>query len=761
MAKRDDLDPAQHWIKQIAVYEREFKRWEGRTEKILKRYRDDARNNGSGASAKARFNILWSNVQTAVPAVFSRLPQPDVSRRHKDTDPVGRVAALILERALEFEVQHYPDYAAAMKNCVMDRFLGGRGVAWVRYEPHTKAVQAGMSDDGYQVTEDADDESQQVLQEELEYECAPTDYVHWRDFGHTQARTWEEVTAVWRRVYMGREALIERFGEEAGAKVPLDTKPQELKDKGGDGDYQAVIYEIWDKPSGSAIWLSKSLGKVLDEKPDPLGLENFFPCPRPLYATLTSDSLVPVPDYALYQDQAATLDVLADRIDGLVRAMQVKGVYDASIPEIGRIFTDANDSNALVAVKNWVAFAEKQGLKGAIDLVDLTPIFNALQAAYAAVEEQKRQIYEITGLADIIRGSTDPNETATAQRMKGQFGSMRLRAMQNEVARFACELLQIKAQIICRQFEPQTLVQIGAVQALSPADQQLVPQALQLLKNATLRDFRIEVTADSMIHMDEQQEKQDRMEFLQAVSTFMSKAVSVPPELAPLAVEMLKFGVTGFKVGKSLEGTIDQELDRMREANKQPKPPKQDPEIEKIKMQAQIEMQKLQLQDKLHERQLQMDAQLEQAKQSAQAQQNQHQQGLESQRAEQQAQIDAQLKAHEATIKAQAEAQKADFERWKAQLDAETRVTVAQIAAQASAKKRPDVVMGNEAPAPEASQPLADAVTAALMGFQDSIGRLMQENSRGMQEALGRVIEAQSRPKTVIRGADGKVVGVQ
>lgn len=679
MAKKtkpvEQADPAQKWIGAIALYEREFKKWEMRSEKILKRYRDDSRNSSSGATT-CRFNILWSNVQTAIPAVFSRLPQPDVSRRHRDNDPVGRVAALLLERGLEFEINHYPDYAAAMRNCVQDRFLGGRGVAWVRYEPHIRAIE-GTPDDGVQVTEDADEAGNQDAeleaaepQEEIEYECAPTDYVHWKDFGHTIARTWEEVTAVWRRVYMGREALVERFGEQIGSQIPLDTKPTEKKELGSDTQYEACIYEIWDKASGSAIWLSKSLAKIVDEKPDPLELDNFWPCPRPLYATLTTESLVPVPDFALYQDQANTLDVLADRIDSLVRAMQVKGCYNAEIPELARLFTDANNTNALIAVKNWMAFAEKQGLRGAIDLVDLVPIFNALKACYEAAEQQKQQVYEITGLADVIRGSTDPRETAAAQKMKGNFGSMRLRAMQSQVSKFAEELLQIKAQIMCHHFQPETLAMIGAAETLTEADKQFVPAALQLLKNSTLRDFRIEVSADSMIQMDEQQEKEDRTEFLNAVGSYIQKASQVSPDLAPLVTELLKFGVTGFKVGKQLEGTIDQFLDQMREAAKQPKQPKEDPEIAKIKAQAQLATQKQQADQGLAQFKAQLDAQVEQAKQASQAQQNQHQQQLEAQRRQFEAQLEGQL----------GDAQRR-FDAWKAQLEASTKITVANIGA--------------------------------------------------------------------------------
>lgn len=429
----EDNKEIQKWLTTISAYDNSFKKWESRVERILKRYRDDS---SDKSSTGAKFNILWSNVQTIIPAVFSRLPKPDVSRRFRDNDPVGRVAALLLERGLEFEIEHYPDYRAAMTNCIQDRFLGGRGLAWVRFEPHF-----GSPDDGFQITEDADESENETLsQEVIEYECAPVDYVHWRDFGHTVARTWEEVTAVWRKVYLSRPALIERFGEELGKRIPLDTMPEDVKKRTAksEGEYQALVYELWDKESAKAYWISKSLGEILDERNDPLELENFFPCAKPLYATLTSDSLEPVPDFILYQDQARELDTLADRIDGLIQALKVRGVYDAATPELARLFTEGANGD-LLPVKNWMAFAEKQGLKGGIDIVDIQPIASALVDAYQAVDHVKNQIYEIMGIADILRGASDPNETLGAQELKGQYGGMRLKAMQGDVVRFATD----------------------------------------------------------------------------------------------------------------------------------------------------------------------------------------------------------------------------------------------------------------------------------------------------------------------------------
>jgi hypothetical protein len=735
---------AQQWLEQIAKYEREFKKWETRAKDIIEVYRDDKYK----TRKTAKFNILWSNVQTLVPATFAKLPQPDVSRRFKDQDPVGRVAGMILERALDYEVQHYPDYRATMSQCVHDRFLGGRGTAWARYEPHIEAVKQNLPQDGDQITEDIDEP-----QEQLDYECAPTDYVHWRDFGHTVARTWEEVTAVWRRVYLTRDACVERFGEE-GKTIPLDSKPDDQKKLAEESqDSRALIYEIWDKENKKAYWLSKSLGKIVDEKDDPLGLEGFFPCPKPLFATLTNETLVPIPDYALYQDQAQALDVICDRIDGLVRALQVKGVFNAEFNELGRLFTEG-ENNTLIPVKNFAAFAEKNGLAGAIDIVDLTPIFNALQAAYAALEEQKQQIYDITGLADIVRGQSAASETATAQQIKGQYASLRLNAMKGDVARFATEILQLKAQIMCAKFNPETLLKVSAADQLSEVDKQRIPQALEMLKANPLRSFRIEVAADTMVQIDEQEEKQARTEMLQAVGSYLKEALPVvqgAPEVAPMVIEMLKFGVTAFKVGKGIEGVIDETLDKIKQsiAAKQGQPPPPDPEMMKVQAQQQIEQGKLQAQQQTDAARLQHEQQLA----ALQSQQEQQRIQLEQQAkaAEMQfnAQLESQKQQHEATLEQQRMAAEESFNRWKAELEAATKIMVAQISAKASLDQA----------SLNAEQAAAKEMESAAK--QDDSGSKMVDMHAQTMEALKGVMETLARPKRIVRDKEGRAEGIE
>jgi hypothetical protein len=740
------------WYKTIMGYERSYKRWEARVDRIVKKYKDDSRYD---RNPNARFNILWSNVQTIQPAIFARLPRPDVSRRFRDNDPIGRVASMMLERALEFEIEHYGDYKSAMNNAVLDRLLGGRGVAWVRYEPHIVGEEVGEPDDGLQVSEDSDEaetfEATEIENpERIEYECCPVDYVHWRDFGHTIARTWEEVTAVWRRVYMSRPALVERFGEEMGYKIPLDTKPDDLKQsyKSDDGVYEAVIYEVWDKETGKVLWISKSLGKIVDERDDPLGLENFWPCPKPLYATLTTDSLEPIPDYTIYQDQARELDVLCDRIDGLINALKVRGVYDASASELQRLFSEG-ENNTMIPVANWMAFAEKQGMKGAIDLVDLTPFASALMSCYQAMEQVKGQIYELMGIADIQRGQTDPSETLGAQIIKSNNAAGRLKTQQHAVVDFATSLLSIKAQIICNHFTDETLVKISGAMQLSSQDQQYIPQAIALLRDEAAKNFRIEVTTDSMIYQDEQQEKADRTAFLAAVGQFVSMALptaQAAPEMTPMLLEMLKFGVTAFKAGKQLEGIIDQTADDMKkqyEATKgQPKPPPV--EMQKAQMDSQSKMQQLQMTAQLEQAKLQGQMELEKAKQEYQAQENQ----LKFQLEEQRNRMDREMEMKVAQMKMMTER---NTQVLLAHINNGAKIEVARIGS--------DESDGSMAYMTE--QDMAKSMESPMQPIADAIGSGNAQMAQAISALVDTINAQHNRPKTVVRGQDGKIIGVQ
>ena len=727
MAETQKKYDTQNYLNMMTMYDREFKRWEGRSEKIIKRYRDDR----TQTTSQSHYNILWANVQTLKAATFSRMPKPDVSRRFKDNDPVARVASLLIERALDFEITHSNDFHSTLTAAVYDRFLGGRGVAWVRYEP---VIETTETESMESISED--DLESETEEEYIKTESTPVDYVHWKDFGHEVARQWDEVTCVWRKVYMTRGMLRDRFPEDKfgdlADRIPLDSSPDDQKMKQTEGvGKRALIVELWDKEAKKVCWISMSLGKTLDEVDDPLELEDFWPCPRPLYATITNESLVPVPDYTLYQDQANELDVLADRIKGLIDALKVRGVYDASTPELARLFTEG-DNNSLIPIKNFSAFAEKQGLRGSIDLVDITPIANALNNAYQAMGQVKQQIYDITGISDIIRGASNANETATAQQIKGQYATLRLKVFQDDVAMFASEILKIKAQIICQHFQPETILKIGGAENLSDTDKQMIPQALELIKNNATRTFRIEVATDSMLYADEQQEKADRIEFMTATSGFVEKAVQaaqVAPQLVPLMMDLLKFGVTGFRVGRTLEGEFDNLADQMKQAQakKDANPQPQQPTPEMMKAQAE----------------------------------------------QQKAQMDAQMKQMEMQAEAQREAQRLEYDRWKTEMDNQTKVLIAEMSSKTDLHlKSLDInAAKDQETLTEVTPGGIEQPTSALSGLVDSINQNMgmmvatqQQHNQDlmMQQQMSHqnLVQQLTKPKQVIRDQNGKISGV-
>ena len=378
---------------------------------------------------------------------------------------------------------------------------------------------------------------------------------------------------------------------------------------------------------------------------------------------------------------------------------------------------------------------------------------------YQAMDQVKGQIYEIMGIADIQRGQTDPNETLGAQIIKSNNAAGRLKTMQNHVVQFATMLLNLKAQIICNHFSEDTIVKISGADQLSEQDKQLVPQALALLKQESAKNFRIEVTSDSMIYQDEQQEKQDRMAFLQAMGGFFQQAVPMAtavPETTPMLMEMLKFAVTAFKAGKQLEGIIDETADKFRERAKaqegQPKPPT--PEQQK----AQVEMQKIQAQGQMKQQEMQFQAQLEQQKMQAQIEMERAKQEYQSQETQVRMQMEMQRDAAEREMELKVAQMKMMTERntqlLLAYVNNGAKVEIAQISAGAnSGEGLPEKYDMEEDMAKAMEHPLAPIANAISQGNQQTAQMIAQ-----LAENIN---QNQNRPRTVVRGPDGKIVGVQ
>lgn len=648
-----DTELAERWLDRIEKRTQDCRQWWEDADRVAKRYRNEGEAVKQGQTPRGRrFNVVWSNINVLKPALYGKDPKPEVERKHKDKDEVGRLAAQILERACIASIQD-KTFGDAMKMARDDRLLAARGIVWLQYrptfgEPTQERIPVNEVNGAYQAEGDSKFKSKADVPEDdlgpfvpgSEYtpvvsERVKVEFVHHKDFLHSDAPSWDLVTWVARRVWMTKRRIAKRFGGAIAAKI--DTKRQEARAKDDKTPRDtAPIWEIWCKDSGECLWVCPDYKDgPLDVQPDPLKLEDFFPCPRPVFGTLTPDSLIPVPDYIEYADQARELDLLTDRAYKLIEGIRVAGVYDANAPGLAQLF-NGTTGDKFVAVNNWAVFAEKGGLKSAMDQLDITEMAKALQIILQVREQVKRDLYEVSGIADIMRGDTSPSETLGAQKLKASFGTSRIREPQSEMQRFVRDAVQIIAEIICEHFSPEQIAEMADASELLKeqfaqdpnAAMQTYMAAIQLLKDDRARGYRISIETDSTIELDASQEKQDRIEFLTAATGFIEKAAMMAqtsPAMMPLMGEMLMWGMKAFRVSRDLEKSFESALSGVQQEMQQKaqQPPPVDPAIEKAKMDAHAKQMELDANMQLEQARLQAQQALDSAKMQAEGQSKQ------------------------------------------------------------------------------------------------------------------------------------------
>jgi hypothetical protein len=655
------------YLKMIEHAEKAFDQWHKTCDNLAKEFANLKRLASSRTDRE--FQMFYANLEVVKPSIYSRAPQPVVVPRFKDRKPVPRKASEMLERALitSFDVEHVHE---TMKRVRDDLALFGRGVIWARYETYEKG-------------------------EDLK-ECVRYEWVHRKDFLHEPARIWSEVGWVCRGTWLTKEQGQKRFGKAWGDDVTYE----EAKDTATEYNVEkkARVWEMWNKTKDLVIWLHPNSKTVLDINAPHLELDGFFPCPRPALATVEDDSLVPVPDGCFYKDQLEEINELTARISALSEALRLVVIYPAGAEGVGEAVeaaiaqTDNRRTWVPVAGLGNLAMQTGGRLQDAIWEMPVEKVAATITQLIALRRELISDVYQISGVSDIMRGETDASETLGAQQLKSQYGSIRIKDRQNEMVRLCDAILNLAGEIMSENFAPQTMISLsqtdlpkqadvlaqhqqammqeiqaavqqveqGMAQGQPPPNPQQIEQAKQaivlkhqkeiaevvtveqvfaLLKAERIRPFVLQIATDSTIQPDENAEKAARSEFAMAFAQ-MSGALAplmqaAPKEAAPLSGAMLKFVLAPFRAGREMEQTIEEFVDNMTEKASQPPPP--NPEAEAMQIEA--ETKKADLEDRKAER----AAKLEQA---AKAQQD----------AQGKAQMDAQRQLEEADRKRQDEA---------------------------------------------------------------------------------------------------------
>jgi hypothetical protein len=607
---------AAKWLDMLAEAKRCEQKYHDKCDNIDKLYADlDAL---AKDSTDRQFQIFWANLEVLKPSIYSRPPVPVVVPRFKDRKELPRKASEMLERSLvsSFEAD---DIDATMRLTRDDLATNARGVIWLRLEQR-------QNEDG------------------SVFEKVHKEHVERKDFHHGPARKWKEVPWVARRSWINRKKGLKRFGD-VFLKAEMKAKRDENSTDDYRGEKEAEVWELWHKETRLVVWVSPGMEDVLDIKPAFLDLEGFFPCPRPAYGTIKRGTLTPVPDFLYYKDQVEEINELTARISSLAESLKLKGFYPGGATDVGdaieTVLKDQSNTATLVPIANLAAFGSGAG--GLKDSIVWLPVRDVAEVISQLVELRRQlieDVYQITGISDIMRGQTDPNETKGAQQLKSQYGSIRIRDKQNELVRLARDVTRIEAEIMAEHFRPETLLAMSQIDV--PTDEQIAQQIagitqkaqqaaadptvrqmaqenpeqaqqmlqqlqaqvqnleaqitlekiVALLREQRMRPFILEIETDSTIQPDEDAAKQRASEFITAIGGYMQQAVAsvqMVPEMAPLAAELLKYVASQFRVGRSVDGAIDEFADKMKQAASQPKPPNPEQvkaEAEKAKAEA-------------------------------------------------------------------------------------------------------------------------------------------------------------------------------
>jgi len=585
------------WLDALKLAEEEEKQWIKKAEEAVEIFRGD-----SSPKGRKSYNIVHSNIETMCPALYNSTPIPDIRRRFVDDDPVGLEVSRIIERAISFSIDVY-DFDAVMKGIVRDGELCGRGVPRIRYVPH-------FGDDGM-----------------VAYEEVTCEYVPWRYFQRGPGRTWNDVSWISFTDFLTRESLRELCGDAKDKNgklvadvVPLNYTAGTKQSKPGETEAsifrRAIVKQIWDKESRKVISICPDYADApLAVVEDPLELEQFFPVPRPYQPIATTDSLVPIVPYAIYEDHVAEINAATTRIYKLVEQMRLRGGYASDQSNDLKLISEADDGE-LVPMTGVSHLATEGGLDKAITWWPIENIPPALKVLFEHRESIKQTIYEITGIADILRGSTNPNETLGAQQLKAQWGSLRIQNRQAEVARIARDLFRMKAEIIANKFSWNTITQMTGITAptaemkqqaqmqaqMAQQQGQPVPDDVkefienptqeeieQVLRSDLMRSYRIDVESDSTIRGDLSRNQATMSAFLQGTAQYiqaMAPIVQIAPSAIPAVLEVYSAFSRQFKLGKQAEDALAKLID---DAGEPAQPQQPDPRIEAEKMKSDAE----------------------------------------------------------------------------------------------------------------------------------------------------------------------------
>ena len=619
--------PVEVWLKKIEQAKTDKKReaWMRDARNALSMYEagevtssDESLDQLSGA------NLWHSNIETVTPALFNSVPVPYARTRFGDPDPVQKEVCTLYERLIAFDLDTY-DYADRIKEIVKQSENTGWGIPRIRYKPQVQTIQQDPAQDG----DTTPNSYEQIIKDDVYVECHP-----WDRFIPLPARSPDKITAMAFEHDLTLDEIDDlappTIDPETGESVPAsarfspdhsssqDDSARQDSDPAPDNPgiiNTMTVYEVWDKRTRKVWFITpKDKKNPIVVKDDPLELDDFFPVPKILYAKRRISSIQPISPWTVYKGLFQEFEDVTKRINGLVGQIRARGLYAKELEADFELLRTCKDGEYVPAkdVSQFTSGGGK-GLEAAVLHWPLQMLVAALKECVDQRERVKQLIFETTGLSDILRGATNPNETLGAQKIKASWGSQRIQDAQEDVADLNRAIIRMKAEIRARytpwelikeitglKYEPKQEDIDAALQDLMAQwqqsqqpqmggnggppmvdpmmQQQMQGQALQMATEKAQqfeaavekafrersRVFRIDIETDSTVRADLARDQEQIGNFVQFTGSYMQGAVAaiqLMPETRQPLFKIYVATASKYKLGRQAEQAFNELID--------------------------------------------------------------------------------------------------------------------------------------------------------------------------------------------------------
>lgn len=625
MAKKDD-DYYADLLKSVQDRKKVFEQgWWKRAEAAEKMYESPKSTDQAEIVA---FNILYANTEILLPSLYSSTPRPDVTARWDAPKEPAMAAERLLTVLIDDNTPGSESFDLAMEGATLSALVPGAGGVRLRSYTGEKAA---------------------LKWEEFKYNTFLWGY----------ARKWSKVPWIAFMHSLTKDELQAQFrlSDDDIKNIATDEE-----DSTGKKPTTWWVYEVWDKKTKKVCYLCDAIkGKeCLREEADPMGLAGFYPTPGPLTLVRKPKDLEPSPLFDYYRNQAEELNRVTVRLNRILAALRVRGAYNSLFGDAFKdILDESSSENSLVPTK--FALNPEVGLDKQMWLMPLEKLVQVAQQLYTARQSILQVIYQLTGLADIVRGASVASETATAQQLKNKWGTIRLKRMQRTVEHYVRDLLRLAVDAATVVFPQQQWAEMTGLQyptaqekqqavlayqeqaMLAGPDQPPAPpppilkaptweDVLSALTSDSRRSYIIDVETSSTLEVDAAYDREEVVQFMQAMQGLaagLQPLVALGPQGMAAAKSIILAVIKRFKLGREVEGTLK---DLPVQSPPQPgqesaaEVEKAKADTEKMKAQAEIETMNMEMAFKREEhamkmRELQRKEQIDLAKHQRQTQQ--------------------------------------------------------------------------------------------------------------------------------------------